>query len=300
MLKRLFLPFLALLGALVGLALVLWNLQEKPVPPLLYPPPTSPYPSAIAAAGVIECSSLDISIGTPYTELLKEVYVCEGMRVKKYDPLFRLDCRVFQTKAAAAQAEVELATVLYEDKKRQFSFYERLRDKSAVSEQAYQSAYFAMEEAKKQIDVAKSALAEAQLGIERSTVCAPMDALILQVNARPGETAATVPLLSRESILVILGTVSPLHVRIDIDADDVWRYQKGAQATAFLRGNSKIHFPLQFVRIDPYIIPKTTYTGDLTEKLDTRVLQVIYSFEWGDLPIYPGQVLDVFIEAPSR
>ena len=31
--------------------------------------------------------------------------------------------------------------------------------------------------------------------------------------------------------------------------------------------------------------------------VDTRVLQVLYRFEKGDLPVYAGQVLDVFVEA---
>jgi hypothetical protein len=38
-------------------------------------------------------------------------------------------------------------------------------------------------------------------------------------------------------------------------------------------------------------------TGDSTERVDTRVLQIIYSFERGNLPIYVGQQMDVYIDA---
>ena len=38
-------------------------------------------------------------------------------------------------------------------------------------------------------------------------------------------------------------------------------------------------------------------TGDSTERVDTRVLQIIYSFERGNLPIYPGQQMDIYIDA---
>ena len=92
-----------------------------------------------------------------------------------------------------------------------------------------------------------------------------------------------------------------MHVRIDVDEEDAWRVFPGACAMAYVRGNSDIRFPLRFVRIDPYVIPKRTLTGENLERVDTRVLQLIYSFEQGDLPVYLGQLLDIYIEAkPSQ
>lgn len=58
--------------------------------------------------------------------------------------------------------------------------------------------------------------------------------------------------------------------------------------------------PLRFVRFESYVIPETSLTGDSTERVDTRVLQVIYSFDRDDLPIYVGQQMDVYIEAPGH
>jgi hypothetical protein len=57
---------------------------------------------------------------------------------------------------------------------------------------------------------------------------------------------------------------------------------------------------MRFVRFEPYVVPKKSLTGDSTERVDTRVLQVIYSFDRGSLPIYVGQQMDVFIDAPDR
>jgi HlyD family secretion protein len=39
-------------------------------------------------------------------------------------------------------------------------------------------------------------------------------------------------------------------------------------------------------------------TGQTTERVDTRVLQTIYSFDQAALPVYVGQQMDVFIQAP--
>ena len=36
---------------------------------------------------------------------------------------------------------------------------------------------------------------------------------------------------------------------------------------------------LRFVRIEPFVLPKRNLTGDSLERVDTRVLQVIYEFD---------------------
>jgi hypothetical protein len=46
------------------------------------------------------------------------------------------------------------------------------------------------------------------------------------------------------------------------------------------------------------VIPKASLTGQSTERTDTRVLQVIYSFNRAALPVYVGQQMDAYIEAP--
>ena len=66
---------------------------------------------------------------------------------------------------------------------------------------------------------------------------------------------------------------------------------------AFVRGNPDLKTSLKFERIEPYVVPKISLTGESAERTDTRVLQVIYSFDPASLPAYVGQQVDVFIEA---
>ncbi len=150
------------------------------------------------------------------------------------------------------------------------------------------------------IDIARSeeAAAQAQLEaieveIERLTVRAPIAGKILQLNVRAGEFA-TAGMLATP--LVLMGAVHPLHVRVDIDENDAWRFQEGAAATASVRGNRDIATTLQFEYLEPYVVPKQSLTGAATERVDTRVMQVVFRFERGELPIQVGQQMDVFIE----
>jgi hypothetical protein len=98
---------------------------------------------------------------------------------------------------------------------------------------------------------------------------------------------------------MILGSVTPLHVRVDVDEHDAWRVRGGAQAVASPRGNGSIRIPLEFVRFEPYVIPKKSLTGDSTERVDTRVLQVIYRIRDGEPSVYVGQQMDVYIDGSA-
>ena len=46
----------------------------------------------------------------------------------------------------------------------------------------------------------------------------------------------------------------------------------GAKATATLRGDPQAKFELNYKRVEPYVVPKKSLTGDITERVDTRVL----------------------------
>jgi hypothetical protein len=118
----------------------------------------------------------------------------------------------------------------------------------------------------------------------------------LQVNVRPGEYVGTPP----SEPLVVLGNSKKLHVRVDIDEHDIPRFAEKTPARAALRGKPQMQYPLTFVRVEPYVVPKKSLTGDNTERVDTRVLQVIYALDTtGKAPVYVGQQMDVFIEAPK-
>jgi multidrug resistance efflux pump len=152
-------------------------------------------------------------------------------------------------------------------------------------------------EADKQVSKAAIAMADSQLQstkiqLERLIVCALADGDILQVNVRPGQFAAAL----WNQALVVIGDSNRLHVRVDIDENDVPNFDPKANAEASLRGKSDVKFPLVPFKIEPYIIPKKSLTGDTTERVDTRVLQVVYALpENPGIPIYIGQQMDVTI-----
>jgi multidrug resistance efflux pump len=147
--------------------------------------------------------------------------------------------------------------------------------------------------AKAAVDLAKAQVDQTKKDLERLLVTAPKDGVVLQVNVRTGEYVGTPP----SQALVVLGdTHKKVHVRVDIDEHDIPRFKAGAPAKASVRGSPQEKYPMTFQRVEPYVIPKKSLTGDNTERVDTRVLQVIYELDTTSRPIYVGQQLDVFID----
>ncbi len=147
-------------------------------------------------------------------------------------------------------------------------------------------------------EAARASVANMETEIERCLVCAPVDGQILKIDVRPGEYVNA----AASKALILLGDLDRLRVRVDIDEQDIPRFQTTGRATARLRGAADKELKLVFVRVEPYVIPKKAFTGDNTERIDTRVLQVLYEIDSEQSGVYVGQQVDVSIESesPSR
>jgi multidrug efflux pump subunit AcrA (membrane-fusion protein) len=304
--KRYALPLIGVLAAVWATFSVARTHPRRQTTDPPGPPPVSGFPSTVAAVGLVEASTENISVGSPLAGVVERVYVTAGQDVRAGDPLFALDVRhlraqlrVRREALAVARARVGVAEARLLDLTRQWQYAERVSDRRAISAEEVTRRRSAVETAAAELLQARQevAAAESQVGavateIERSTIRAPVGAEVLQVKLRVGEFA---PAASTPSPLMLLGRSKPLHVRVDVDEHEAWRVRPGAPASGHVRGNAGLETPLRFVRFEPFVVPKRSLTGDSTERVDTRVLQLIYRVERDDLPLFVGQQMDVFI-----
>jgi len=307
--KQYLLPVLAAGAALFATVSVVRTQPVREVTEPVSPPPASSFTDTVAAVGLIEASTEHISVGTPLSGVVTEVLVSLNQSVRAGTPLFRLDTRALQASLAvhesqltAARARQATAQCQVEDLNDRLERSLKLRSSTVISEDELIRTRFALKvsqarvvEAQAEVAVAEASAASVRTEIARSTILAPMDATVLQLKIRPGEfaTAAGAP----TAPLILLGNLSPLHLRVDIDEHEAWRVQPGTRAKGHVRGNAALASPLSFVRFEPFVIPKRSLTGDSIERVDTRVLQAIYRLDRTDLRLYAGQQMDVFIEA---
>jgi HlyD family secretion protein len=140
--------------------------------------------------------------------------------------------------------------------------------------------------------------------LAKYTLRAPADGIVLAVNSSVGSFVSSQGAYDTYTQglgpLIVMGLPQKnLQVRAYIDEILVHELPEPAkiQGEMFVRGTD-IHVPLTFVRIQPYITPKIELSNERAERVDLRVLPIIFRFEKPkDLNVYPGQLVDVYVAA---
>jgi multidrug efflux pump subunit AcrA (membrane-fusion protein) len=152
--------------------------------------------------------------------------------------------------------------------------------------------------------------------LDRLKVRAPRDAMVLRRSIEAGEYASLDP----GTPPIILGDLTRLHVRAQVDEEDIALLLPnagpalgasvaagattgggGINGLARTRGSVVRDIPLRLVRIEPFARPKVDITGTNAERVDTRVIDVVFEVV-PPVPgaLFPGQAVDVFIDVGAR
>ena len=149
---------------------------------------------------------------------------------------------------------------------------------------------------------AKQAAESSAALLGKYTLRAREDGVVISLNTAVGGLVTTQGTYNSntqsQSPVAVLSTVqNEMAVRCYIDEILVQRLPAAAHITAqmAIRG-SDIRIPLEFVRIQPYVTPKVELSDARQERVDLRVLPVIFRFKAPAAPkLYPGQLVDVYV-----
>lgn len=309
--SRIGLPAIAVIGLLLAIFFIMRGLPDRQLdhPDRAPPRATGALANAnrVAGAGVVEPSSEIVQIGTALPGLVMQLDVLPGDYVEKGQPLFTVDTRslraqlgqanaaIGEARAAIAEAQTALATA-----SQQLALYRKVDDPAAVSRAEVIRAEGDAAAARSRLGLARARLEAAQASaaltateIAQATVRAPMAGEILAVNIRPGEYLSTTG--GSGAPFIEMGQTRPLHIRIDIDEDQAPRLAMGEAAVISPRGAADRQVKAAFVRAEPQVVPKRSLTNSAQERVDVRVLQVIYALPPTDGLFRVGQQVDAFV-----
>jgi hypothetical protein len=306
---------IAIVGIFAAVMLVKKIHHVDPPPPPLKEPTHAPFAHSVGARGIVESVEENVRVAAALPGLVTKVFVKVGDVVEAGAPLFEQDSRdgaalveAQEAQVALTQAQIEEAAVTVADRKDSLQRIEKLSATHVSSEDERQRAFFAAQLAeahltamRSQLEAAKAQLARNRVQIELLTTRAPRAGEVLQVNTRAGEYLASeiMGMNATADPPILLGQTGQFQLRADVDEDNAPYVRPGASAFAFIKGQRDNPIPLKFIRIEPFIVPKKSLTGESSERVDTRVLQVIYRFDRTNVPVYVGQQMDVFIDGNS-
>ena len=138
--------------------------------------------------------------------------------------------------------------------------------------------------------------------LAKYTLRAPTDGVVLSINTIVGNYASPQGAYdsytqAMDPVLVLGAPQKTLQVRCYIDEILVPRLPPPSKVKAqmSIRG-SNIKVPLDFVRVQPYVSPKIELSDQRQERVDVRVLPIIFKVEKPNgLNLYPGELVDVYI-----
>ncbi len=209
-------------------------------------------PGALWKAWMRTCISPPSSPG-----LVTKVFVKVGDEVKVGDPLIEQDSRdgraqvmMQEAQVAALQAQIKEAEVSLADRKDQLDRIEKLIQTKVSSIDERQRAFFSEEAANARLGTARAQLAAAEAQLNRSrvlvdllTTLAPRSGRILQVNVRAGEYATfEFAAVSTPDPAILLGDVTQLQLRADVDEDSASRVRASCRALAYIKGRGMRRF----------------------------------------------------------
>lgn len=144
--------------------------------------------------------------------------------------------------------------------------------------------------------------------LDKYTIRAPRDGIVMAIGAAVGSYVSPQgvynPYTQQNDPIIVMRDIGTLAVRCYIDEILIPRLPAASNLMAkmFIRGTTT-SMPLEFVRVQPLVTPKIQLSNARTERVDLRVLPVIFSFTpQSDEMVYPGQLVDVYLgeKQPAR
>ncbi len=305
------LPFaIALLGLVAGLVSAYLYRQRAPnrAPVAVT---RNPYSSGLYAEGIVQsaqASGDDVNVYPEVAGSVTRIEVHEGDSVARGTPLLAVDDRVQRRVVAEDAAKVAAARATLAAQGHQLAIVERQAalDARAVSRAARLGARDAVAVARGNLRVAIAARAADATLLGKYVLRAPIDGIVLRDAAAVGSYVSPQGVFdtysqSLDPVIVMRARGGELQVKAYLDEILVPRLPSPPRiaATMFIRGTNDVGIPLRFVRIRPYVTPKIELSDARLEKVDVRVLPIVFRFTAPKgITLYPGQLVDVYIAAP--
>jgi HlyD family secretion protein len=305
------LVIIAIIGIFVGIvSVIIYSERNEPQPPVAVN--YNPYVNGVYATGIVESfqpTGSNVNIYAEVSNRVTKIFITNGQKVKKNDPLLAIDDSIQREIVGKDLAQIQLDRanlVNVQDQLDKMQQSYRLNPKS-VSKNALDNAINTVKIANAVLNVDTQQYQSDRNLLDKFIIKSPIDGVILRVVPALGDYVS--PQGSYDTYTqgmlpsVQMGVLtSYLQVRAYVNEILVPQLSNPGklEATMFIRGLNNKSIPLKYLSIQPYTIPNIELSDQRNERVDVRVLPIIFQFNRPtDISIFPGQLVDVYLKGKA-
>jgi HlyD family secretion protein len=286
LLGKLIVPLVAL--ALAAGGWLWWRREAAPAPVFTTTTVTrADLTQNVTATGTLE-SVTSIDVSSQISGLISEVLVDYNTPVHTGDVLARIDPSTYEQRAKQAEADVASATANAQLARLNTQRQRELRAKSLVAQQDLDQVEAQLAQAEATLLTKQAALASARVDLERCTITAPIDGVVLDRETEKGKTVAAS--FNAPTLFTIVNDLTKMQIVAAVAEADV-----GAVAAG------------QNVSFTVDAFPNRTFRGKISQirnapKTVSNVVtyETVVAVDNSDLKLRPGMTANVSIEVARR
>jgi HlyD family secretion protein len=224
--KRLKLSVVAIaLAAAVGLGVTRTSTDRGGLPPLH----TETVDRGAVSQRIVAHGTLQpvqtVTVGSQVSGMIEEIHVDFNSPVRRGQVIARIDPSTFEAAMRSAEAELTAAEASVELARLQWQRINALRENQVVPPSEVDQATANLRQAEAQLTVRRHALERAQRELDRCTIQAPTDGIVISRNVDVGQTVAAS--LQAPDLFTIATDLSEMRIHAMVSEADIGQVKEG-------------------------------------------------------------------------
>ncbi len=188
-----------------------------------------------------------VTVGSQVSGIVDEIYVDFNSRVERGQVIAQLDPSGFAAEVSSAEAELESAEAGLELARHQWERTQLLRERQFIPPSELEEASANLRQAEAMVRVRRYTLDRAKLELNRSTIYAPTDGIVLSRNVDVGQTVAAS--LSAPILFEIATDLSQMHIYANVSEADIGQVEDGQLVAFQVDGHRNREFTGEVIQV---------------------------------------------------
>lgn len=229
-----------------------------------------------------------VTVGSQVSGIIENIYADFNSEVKRNDVIAQIDPSTFEAEVSSAEAELESAEAGLELAQMQHQRVNELREREFVSLSEVDQANATLRQAEAQVRVRRHDLERAQRELERTTIKAPADGMVISREVDIGQTVAAS--LNAPILFELASNLSNMWIHANVAEADIGMVEDGQR--------------VQF-RVDAH--PDRQFDGEVIQVRNAPIIadnvvhyETIIEVDNTDRLLKPGMTTEVYVITDER